>query len=77
MVDQTNKELILDAIGRGSSFGADDLAEHLKAVSGAGTPTETSTIPSFKGQEYFDTANEVWYKAVDTVNVADFKQITN
>lgn len=71
------KDQALDALGRGEAFGMDTIAERLTYASGADTPTNTSTIPTFIGQKYFDTANEVWYIAVDTVNVADFKQITN
>lgn len=70
------KDEALDVIGR-HSFGNDLLAERLTYASGAGTPAGTSTVPTFIGQMYFDTANENWYKAVDTANAADFKQITN
>lgn len=46
-------------------------------VSGSGAP---SILPQFNGQEYFDTTNNVWYKASFTgvaPTAADWKQITN
>ena len=73
----SSTELALNDLGRGATFGMDELAERLTYASGADTPTNTSTVPTFIGQYYFDTANEIWYLSVDTVNVADFKQITN
>lgn len=66
-----SKEEALDAIGR-HSFGNDLLAERLTYVSGSDTPANTSTVPTFVGQYYLDTANEVWYKAVDTAAASDF-----
>ena len=53
-------------------FGADEVAKRLTLVTGAGTPTATSTVPTFVGQEYFDTSANKFYKAQDTTAAADF-----
>lgn len=55
-------DLALDAIGRGSSFGADDLAARLVYQSGSGAPS--SVTPAFIGQHYLRTGNNTWYIAV-------------
>lgn len=70
--DEAKKDL-----GTGDSFGKDELITQMTYLTGAGTPTATSTIPTRIGQFYFDSSNENWYLSVDTANVADFKQITN
>lgn len=43
----------------------DEQARLLTYVSGPGTPAQTDTTPAHIGQEYFDTANRHFYKAVD------------
>lgn len=72
-----SKKEALDALGRTEGFGIEEIANRFVYASGADTPSNTSTVPEFKGQLYLDTANEVWYIAVDTANAANFKQITN
>lgn len=71
-----SKEAALDAIGR-DKFGNDLLAEKLTYVSGAGTPSATSTVPDFIGQNYLDTTNDVWYKATGTSAATDFKALNS
>lgn len=57
---------------------------------GAGTPSSSvipdgwidewgdwQGIPLYRGQEYYDSTNEVWYKAINNTAVTDWKQITN
>jgi hypothetical protein len=70
-------ETALNTLGRVEGFGIEEIAKRLTYVSGADTPSNTSTVPEFIGQHYFDTANEIWYIAVDTANAADFKRVTN
>ncbi|MDN5940168.1 MAG: hypothetical protein L0H83_16100 [Salinisphaera sp.] len=43
-------------------------------LSGAGTPTTTSTTPGFVGQQYLDTGTNVRYTAVGTTSPSDFVQ---
>lgn len=71
-----SKDKALDAIGR-QHFGADLLAEKLTYASGADTPSNTSTVPSFVGQYYLDTDNGIWYKAVATSAATDFKALNS
>lgn len=52
----------LNAIGRGSGFGSDDLANRLVYKSGTGSPVGVVT-PDFIGQFYFDSLNLFWYQA--------------
>lgn len=72
-----NKADALNALGSGSTFGADDLAEKLTYQSGADTPANTSSIPTFIGEYYLDTANNVWYKATGTSAASDFKALNS
>lgn len=71
-----SKEQLANALSFNSSFGVNNLVDILYAQSGAGTPTGTSTSPSFIGQWYYDTTNKVWYRAVDVTGVpADFQAV--
>lgn len=67
---------IVGMISEDSAVGRMMLAARDDFKQGAGTPTTTSTVPDYVGQWYFDTTNEDWYRAVDTVNVADFKKLS-
>lgn len=68
----TTKEAALNAIGRGTGFGADELADHLLIATGADTPSNTSTVPAFIGQIYIDTANSKVYIGKATFAASDF-----
>jgi hypothetical protein len=53
--------------------------KRLTYLTGAGTPTVTSTKPEFIGQEYLDTSAAMFYKAVTLSSppvVGDWKLIT-
>jgi len=67
-----SKEAALEALGRGAGFGLDQVVERMVYKSGADTPSNTSTVPDFIGQHYFDTANNKWYIAKDTTAATDF-----
>jgi hypothetical protein len=45
------------------------------AASGNGTPVG-SVVPSFLGQEYFDTGASDWYKSTGILNNTQWKKIT-
>lgn len=66
----------LAAIG-GTEFGNDELASKLTYASGAGTPSSTGTVPTFIGQYYLDTSNNIWYKATNTSAASDFKALNS
>ncbi len=48
----------------------------LTHVHGPGSPAETDAVPEFVGQEYFDTADEQWWKATGT-DPGAWKRITS
>jgi hypothetical protein len=55
------------------------IKDALTYVSGAGTPTVTSTVPTRVGQFYLDTSAAQFWMAVTVSSpavVGDFKQIT-
>lgn len=68
----TTKAPAQAVLGTGTDFGRDELADHLLVATGAGTPTATSTIPTFVGQIYVDTTNHKIYVAEDTDDVDGF-----
>lgn len=71
----STKKAALDALGRVEGFNADTLATLFTYASGADTPANTSTVPTFVGQYYLDTANGIWYKAIATSAATDFKAL--
>ena len=55
-------------------------ALHLMTLSGAGTPTATSTVPQGLGQMYIDTAANKSYIAIDLSSppvAGDFELVTS
>lgn len=63
----------------GPDVHGDDQKRLLTYLTGAGTPTATSTVPSFVGQFYLDTSAAHFYMATvlsSTPAVGDFKLVT-